>query len=254
MTYCLGIRTKDGLIAVADGRVTSGSQMATARKLTFAGGDPHRFCIMTSGLRSVRDKTIAYLRQDHDLHSPDSFPSLLDAVNAFTSCLRRVAKEDGEALLAGDLTFNLHAIIGGQLREDPEPSMFLIYPEGNWIQIDRRTPYLTIGSTSYGKPILDRALSFNTEMRHALKLAYLAFDSTRFSSTDVGYPLDMATFATETRTWRESQFQQDDLIDQRRWWNEHIKELAESMPDGPWVDRLIQSATDKVSPIRDPRR
>jgi len=228
--------------------------MATARKLTFAGGEPFRFCIMTSGLRSVRDKTIAYLRQDHDLNSPDCFASLLEAVNAFTVSLRRVAQEDGDALHAGDLTFNLHAIIGGQLREDPEPSMFLIYPEGNWIQVDRRTPYLTIGSTSYGKPILDRALSFETEIRHALKLAYLAFDSTRFSSTDVGYPLDMATFSSETRTWRETQFQQDDLIDQRRWWNEHIKQLAESMPDGPWVDKLVQSQSDKISPIREPRR
>lgn len=254
MTYCLGIRAIGGLIAVADGRVTSGSQMATARKLTLLGAEPYQFCFMTSGLRSVRDKTFAYLRQKHDLASPDCFPTLLDAVAAITKCLRRVAVEDREALEAGDLSFNLHAIIGGQLRDDEEPSMFLIYPEGNWIQIDERTPYLTIGSTAYGKPILDRGLSFETEMRHALKLAYLSFDSTRLSSTDVGYPLDIATFSADDRIWREAQFQQDDLIAQRRWWNEHIKQLAEAMPDGPWVRSLLPASEGNVSPLREPQR
>lgn len=254
MTYCLGVRINDGLIAVSDGRVTSGSQMATARKLTILGAEPFRFCVMTSGLRSVRDKTIAYLRQDHDLQSPDCFSSLLEAVNAFTVCLRRVASEDRDALEQGKLRFNLHAIIGGQLRDDREPSMFLVYPEGNWIQVDRRTPYLTIGATAYGKPILDRALRFESGMPYALKLAYLAFDSTRFSSTDVGYPLDMVTYSNVDRIWREVQFQQDDLIDQRRWWNEHIKALAESMPDGPWVDDLMAADAGKVSSIHDKQR
>ena len=254
MTYCLGIQTAGGLIAVADGRVTAGSQMASARKLTLLGASPYQFCFMTSGLRSVRDKTFAYLRKDHDLSSPDCFASLLEAVAAITECLRQVAIEDRDALESSDLSFNLHTIVAGQLRDDPEPSMFLVYPEGNWIQVDRRTPYLTIGSTSYGKPILDRALSFQTELRHALKLAYLAFDSTRLSSTDVGYPLDMATFSTADRTWREALFQQDDLIEERRWWNEHITQLAESMPDGPWTGSLLPAADGNVSPLRDPRR
>lgn len=70
MTYCLGIRTVDRLIALADERVTSGSQMATARKMSTIGSAPYQFCFMTSGLRSVRGKTIAYLGQDHSNISP----------------------------------------------------------------------------------------------------------------------------------------------------------------------------------------
>lgn len=247
MTYCVGIRVRQGLVALADGRVTTGSQMASARKVTLFGEDPHRFFIMTSGLRSVRDKVLAYLAHDRDLATDHSFARMLDAVGAFTDCLRRVAEEDEEALAKSELTFNLHAIIGGQLSQDRAPTMFLIYPEGNWIEVDERTPYLSIGATTYGKPILDRALSYDTEIRHALKLAYLSFDSTRFSSTDVGFPIDMLSYSVEDRRWREDHFAYDDLVDERQWWNRNITELAERMPDGPWARSLLAGSDDRVT-------
>lgn len=251
MTYCLGIRTSEGLIALADGRVTSGSQMAVARKVTMIGTEPHRFFLMTSGLRSVRDKVLAYLRREIDERPSKHFTSMLDAVTAFTGCLRTVAAEDREALAESDLTFNLHAILGGQLEDDPEPTMFLVYPEGNWIEVDRRTPYLSIGATAYGKPILDRALSYDTAMRHALKLAYLSFDSTRLSSTDVGFPIDLITYNTADRHWREQQFDYDDLMEQRQWWNRNITALAERMPDGPWMNELLPKDGQHLSVVKD---
>ena len=251
MTYCLAIRVKDGLIALADGRVTSGSQMAVARKLTMLGTEPHRYFLMTSGLRSVRDKVLAYLRQDI-AHLPSrNHDTMLDAVGGFAGCLRRVAEEDREALAASDLAFNLHAIIGGQLEGDAEPTMFLVYPEGNWIEVDRRAPYLSIGATAYGKPILDRALAYDTAMRHALKLAYLSFDSTRFSSTDVGFPIDLITYTNADRRWREQQFDYDDLVEQRLWWNKNITTLAERMPDGPWVKDLLPDSGQRLTVVKD---
>lgn len=251
MTYCLGIRTSEGLIALADGRVTSGSQMAVARKVTMMGTEPHRFFLMTSGLRSVRDKAVAYLRREIGLQTSLNFGSMLDAVTAFANCLRAVANEDREALAESDLSFNLHAIVGGQLEGDPEPVMYLIYPEGNWIEVDKRTPYLSIGATAYGKPILDRALSYETAMRHALKLAYLSFDSTRFSSTDVGFPIDLITYSAADRHWREQQFDYEDLVEQRQWWNHNITELAERMPDGPWMADLLPGNGRRLSVVKD---
>ncbi|NUB25695.1 peptidase [Azospirillum brasilense] len=239
MTYCLGIKTRDGLIGLSDGRITSGSQLSSARKVTMVGSGGDRFFILNSGLRSVRDKTLAYLRRDMSRRRGETYPTMLDALSAFTSCLRQVAAEDKESLEASKLAFNLHAIIGGQLAEDREPYMFLVYPEGNWIEVDERTPYLSIGATAYGKPILDRALSYNTDMQTALKIAYLSFDSTRFSSNDVGFPIDMVTFNAQERLWRQSNFDYDDLVEQRLWWNRNITELARRMPDGPWVDTLL---------------
>ncbi len=249
MTYCLGIKVKDGLIALADGRITSGTQVTAAQKLMMMESQGHRFFIMTSGLRSVRDKTLAYLRRtlSHERHQ--GFSSMLDAVNSFTTCLRQVAKEDREALEGSKLTFNLHALIGGQLLTDTEPHMFLIYPEGNWIEVDERTPYLSIGATGYGKPILDRALRFNTSMQMALKIAYLSFDSSRVSSSDVGYPVDLTTYTPIDRHWRQATFEYDDLVEQRQWWNRHITALSQGLPDSPWVTRLVPPSVIQTGPL-----
>jgi len=239
MTYCLGIKVQGGLIGLADGRITAGTQLSSARKITTITVDGQQLFIMSSGLRSVRDKTLAYLRQSLGRRVSHDRPSLMDVVAVFTECLRRVADEDREFLENSKLAFNLHALIGGQLSGDAEPGMYLIYPEGNWIEVDRRTPYLSIGATAYGKPILDRALRYETSLRTALKIAYLSFDSSRFSSADVGYPLDLITFDAASRTWREATFDYDDLIDQRQWWNRHITELAQHIPDQPWADALL---------------
>ena len=175
MTYCLGIKVRDGLIGLADGRITSGTQLTSARKVTLHGPNGSQFFIMTSGLRSLRDKAIAYLERDRRAAAVP-YATMLDAVGAYTQCLRRVIDEDRTALEHSHIAFNLHAIIGGQLAGDEEPTMFLVYPECNWIQVDERTPYLSIGVTGYGKPILDRALHYDTPLRTALKLAYLSFE------------------------------------------------------------------------------
>lgn len=241
MTYCLGIKTRYGLIGLSDGRITSGSQLSSARKVTMMGAGDNRFFILNSGLRSVRDKTLAYLRRDMERRA-SGYSNMLDAVAGFTKCLRQVAEEDREALAASKLSFNLHAIIGGQLADDREPYMFLIYPEGNWVEVDERTPYLSIGATAYGKPILDRALSYETDMQTALKIAYLSFDSTRVSSNDVGFPIDMMTYRNEGRVWRQSTFEYDDLSEERLWWNRNLTDLARRMPDGPWVENLVDQA------------
>lgn len=239
MTYCLAIKVQDGLVCLADGRITSGRQVTAARKVSLHGAAGAQFCIMTSGLRSLRDKTLAYLDRVLETRNGRAAAGLLDAVELYAKCLRRVAREDRAALKSSSLAFDLHSLIAGRLPDDKEPTIFLVYPEGNWIEVDPRTPYLSIGHTAYGKPILDRALSVETPLTTALKLAYLSFDSCRTSAADVGFPIDLLVLpATEPR-WREVHYDYDDLRDQRVWWNEHITRLADEMPDGPWVDALI---------------
>jgi putative proteasome-type protease len=238
LTYCLGIKVHEGLIGLADGRITSGSELTSARKVTLHGPNGSQFFIMTSGMRSLRDKALAYLERDRHAMAA-SYPTMLDAVQGYTKSLRQVIDEDKGAVERSHLLFNLHAIIGGQLSDDQEPTMFLVYPECNWIQVDERTPYLSIGVMAYGKPILDRALRYDTSLRTALKLAYLSFDSTRLSSSDVGFPLDLVTYHLQDRKWRERQFEDFDLREQGEWWNEHLTQLASTMPDGPWLDGLL---------------
>ena len=242
MTYCLAIKVRDGLVGLADGRITSGTQVSAARKLTLHGPKSAQFFIMTSGLRSVRDKTVAYLERDRR-DGKAEYSSMLDAVAAYTMYLRRVREEDKESLERSNLAFNLHTLIGGQLAKDSQPTVFLVYPEGNWIEVDERTPYLSIGITTYGKPILDRALRHETSLRNALKLAYVSFDSTRLSSSDVGFPIDVIAYSTSDQQWRERQYEYDDLREQSQWWNRHLTDLATALPDGSWVEGMLPAGS-----------
>jgi len=76
--------------------------------------------------------------------------------------MRAVARSDLEYLQDSNLKFNLHALIGGKLAEDRHSHVHLVYPEGNWIEVGERTPYQVIGEPPYGKPVLDRALDYDT--------------------------------------------------------------------------------------------
>jgi len=248
MTYCLAIKVADGLVCLADGRITAGTQVTTARKVEFIGPKEAPILTMTSGLRSLRDKTLAYMKRDIRATDNKPFPSMLDAVEAYCRCLRRVFDEDADDLKRSKLSFNLHAIVAGKLAEDEEPTAYMVYPEGNWIEIDRRTPYLSIGETSYGKPILDRALKSETDLNTAMNLAYLSFDSTRISAADVGFPIDVISYSNADNVWREAQYDYDDVLEQRRWWNENLTQLAMRMPDGPWRETLTPSKGD-VTPL-----
>ena len=250
MTYCLAIKVNDGLVCLADGRITAGTQATTARKVEIVGTGDARVLTMTSGLRSLRDKTLAYMKRDLKRGgSKQAFGTMLDAVQTYCNNLRRVFEEDSADLDRSNLKFNLHSIIAGKLPDDDEPTAFLVYPEGNWIEIDGRTPYLSIGETTYGKPILDRALSGKTDLKTATNLAYLSFDSTRISAVDVGFPIDLITYSNADGKWREAQYDYDDVLEQRRWWNENLTQLAMKMPDGPWGSTLIAPSADSASGV-----
>src|SRR5262245_22265196 len=195
MTFCLGMKVQGGLVGIADTRITSGAEYISARKLSVFQHSGHPLFVMTSGLRSVRDKVITYFEEALD-ESPTEFDRLHKAVNALAAQTRRVAAEDKEALENSKLAFNFHALVGGQMNHDREHKLYLLHPLGNWVEIGAGTPYCIIGETGYGKPILDRTLKYTDTMQLALKVGALAFDSTRISSTTVDFPLDVVIFET----------------------------------------------------------
>src|ERR1700748_3646202 len=114
MTYCLGIKLKSGLVAIADTRIASGTEATTAKKITIHNDEGHSLFLMTSGLRSVRDKAVTYFQEVLDETPGQNFNKLYKAVNAFGQQLRRVAEEDKVALEKAGLYFNLFTIVGGQ--------------------------------------------------------------------------------------------------------------------------------------------
>ena len=84
-------------------------------------------------------------------------------------------------------------ILGGQIKNQ-EPNLLLIYPEGNFIYVSQEKPYLQIGETKYGKPILDRMINQDTPIGDSARVALLSLDSTMRSDLTVGPPIDFVVY------------------------------------------------------------
>lgn len=237
MTFCLGIKLESGLLAIADTRITSGTEYITARKVTVHQSNKHSLFLMTSGLRSVRDKAVTYFEEvleQQDTH----FDKLYKAVNAFAGQVRRVAEEDGQALRNANIWFNLYALVGGQLENDKEHKLYMIYPEGNWVEAAESSPYYIIGATGYGKPILDRALRYSDPLDWALKVGYLSFDATRTSATDVAFPLDIVLYPRDSYRMAEHRYTEEDFREIADWWQEWIRRGVAEMPAN-WLEQIF---------------
>lgn len=198
----------------------------------------HSLFIMTSGLRSVRDKAITYFREV--LAEQDrSFNKLYKAVNAFGEQVKRVAQEDKTSITASGLNFNLHAIVGGQLEDDDEHKLYMLYPEGNWVEVDQGTPFKIIGNSGYGKPLLLRNLSYESSLQDALKIGFLSFDATRVSANDVDYPLDVVVYPKDSFHMTEYRLEKEDMEEVSHQWSALLSNSVRRVPNA-WMDPIFE--------------
>ena len=236
MTYCLGIKLKEGIVALSDTRITSGNETSTAEKYkVFTQGKQNIF-LMTSGLRSVRDKALTYFSEILN-EKLSEFEKLYQAVNAFGEQVKRVAKEDKKALTESGLQFNISTIVGGQLSNDKEHKLYRIYPEGNWIEIGSGYPFAIIGNSGYGTPVLRRTINYDSSIKFALKTGFLSFDSTRVSSNDVDFPIDVIIFKKDSHEIRVKRFQESELSSISKFWGEKLTKSVSEVPDD-WIDEI----------------
>lgn len=244
MTFCLGIRVEEGLVGVADTRILSGNEYLTAKKAVTYAGPGFSFFVMTSGLRSIRDKALMYFDEAF-ARDPQLRGHLFKIVNMFAEQVRRVAREDGEALHESKLKFNMYALIGGQTAGDRTHRLFLVYPEGNWVEVERETPYQIIGASGYGKPILERSVTAEDSILYAFKVAILAFDATRLCAADVDFPIDVLLYRKGSLAMVEHRFQRDDLREISEWWQERLRASVRDLPSD-WIDRAYSKLTQDV--------
>jgi putative proteasome-type protease len=246
MTFCVGLRVADGLVALADTQIVRGGEVSSKAKLSLHEHDGRCFFMMTSGLRSVRDKAVVRLDEQLATQTPPHL-RLHHVVTAFGDELKAVRAEDGPSLQDGGLRFNLHAIIGGQLADDDEPQLFMVYPEGNWVVATDDAPSFVIGRTSYGKPILDRLLQADTAMPQAVSLAFLAFDATRASVVDVEFPIDVVVL--QAGELREHRFTADDLSAASSFWHHQLRVALADLPTS-WAQPILGAAAHDGSEMR----
>ena len=238
MTYCLGIKVKEGLLAIADTRITSGTDTTIKKKITIEQKDKFSLFIMTSGLRSVRDKALVYFTE---LMETTEFNKLYKAVNAFGEQIKRVALEDKASLEKAGFKFDLNTIIGGQLSGDEEHKLFLLYPEGNWVELGQGAPYVIIGNSGHGKAILNRILDEDSSLKLSLKTGFLSFDSTRVSSNNVDFPIDVVLYRKDSFHIIEKRYEKKDLEYISTQWAEELKTALEHISE-EWMD----AAFDKM--------
>jgi putative proteasome-type protease len=234
MTFCLGITVADGLVGIADTRLLSGNECLVARKTATYQGPGFSFFIMTSGLRSLRDKILLRFEEAFAKETM-ARERLYKIVNLYAEQVRKVSAEDRQPLAESGLKFNCHSLIGGQGADDSAHRLFMVYPEGNWVEIGPDTPYQIIGASGYGKPILERSVHNKDSMLYAYKVGILAFDATRLCAADVDYPMDVLLYTKGSYEMVERRYQREDLLAISNWWQERMRQSVQDLP-AKWIE------------------
>ena len=169
-------------------------------------------------------------------------PSLYDAAVLLGRTVREVIERDADTNdRRNSVDFGANFLIGGQIKGEG-PRLFHVYPQGNFIEATEDTPYFQIGESKYGKPIIDRVVSYETTpLDEAAKCTLVSFDSTIRSNLSVGLPIDMLML-------RANQFEmamkpphrigRDDpyFLALRTGWSAGLRKVFDDLPNEPWFD------------------
>jgi len=198
MTYCGGILVRDGLVMFADTRTNAGvDNVSTFRKLhVFADPKRRLMAIATAGNLSISQSVLSVLSEGYDNTATGERETLMNAPTMFQAAqrighvVRNIHATEGKALEAADVASEVSFLFGGQIAGE-RMRLFMIYSAGNFIECTTDTPYLQIGEHKYGKPVLDRAVSYGMDLYDALKVGLVSIDSTMRSNLSVGMPIDL---------------------------------------------------------------
>ncbi|MEB3766344.1 proteasome-type protease [Acinetobacter sp. MD2] len=241
MTYCCALRLKDGLVFISDTRTNAGvDQISVFRKLYTFGVEQERFiAIQTAGNLATTQAVIGHLRNQITLNQEPNLYSV--------STMFEVAQLVGRTLrqIIADVTDNTQEqsnyycslLVGGQIG-DTELQLYNIYAQGNFICATKDTPFFQIGESKYGKPILDRALTYDMPLDEAVRCSLISFDSTLRSNVSVGLPLDLLVYKVDSlQVPKGKRITQD---------NEYFKEISRQ-----WSETLRRGLHEIPKPSED---
>ncbi len=234
MTYCVGLLLNEGMVLLSDTRTNAGlDNIATYRKMfVFEEPDERIIAIVTAGSLSVTQTTMAELSEAIDAEDATSetsimlAPTMLKVAEMIGNTLSRVRRTVDDKLATMRQGATASMIVAGQ-RRGGTMRLFLIYPEGNFIEATEDTPFLQIGEHKYGKPILDRIVRPETSLEDGQKAVLLSMDSTLRSNLSVGMPLDLAVIrANECRLGlrRRIEAGDDDFRQMSEAWSQALRD------------------------------
>ncbi|TXH06349.1 MAG: peptidase [Nevskiaceae bacterium] len=205
MTYCVAIKVDDGLVFASDTRTSAGvDDVRTYNKLhLFETTGQRVFVIQSAGNLATTQAVLNLIRRDlADPLAPVSLNSVRHMYDAadYVGNLSVRAQQDSANIgqyANSNVDYRTTLILGGQIMGE-EPALYLIYPEGNCIAASQEMPYLQVGESKYGKPILDRIIRSHITLEDAARCALVSLDSTMKSNLTVGPPLDLAILPRDT--------------------------------------------------------
>ncbi len=238
MTYCVGMVLDRGLVFMSDTRTNAGlDNISTFRKMTHWEVPGERvLTLMTAGNLATTQAVISIL--DERTKAPDDRePSLLKAPSMF-QCARIVADTLRDVIAKHSQcgqqasAFGATIILGGQIAGGPT-RLFLIYPEGNFIEAGDDTPFFQVGEMKYGRPILVRAYEPGMSFEEAMRLLLVSFDSTLKANLTVGLPFDYHLYAADSlNLGPRGRIEKDDAYFEQvsQGWGDALKSALTSLP------------------------
>ncbi len=251
MTYCVAIKLNAGLVFLSDSRTNAGlDQISTFRKMIIYEKPDDRFMVLLSAGNLSISQSVREILQVEQLKDPDGGPaitiwnakSMFEAARVLGAAIRRVHDRDAEDLKHAGVDFNVSLIFGGQIKGEGM-RLFQMYSAGNFIEATSETPYFQVGESKYGKPVLDRVITPDTQLDEAAKCALVSMDSTLKSNLSVGPPLDMVVY--EVNALRSDKvvcidFENPYFSMLHNTWGKKLREVFDSIEDPMWSDGETQ--------------
>ena len=240
MTYCVGMRLDRGLVFMSDTRTNAGvDDVSQVRKMRHWESPGERVITLLSAGNLATTQAVVSLLDERTKAPSERDPSILSAPSMFQiativgDTLREVIaglREDGQQEASS--AFRASLIVGGQIAGS-EPRLFLIYPEGNFIEAGDDSPFFQIGETKYGRPIIVRTFDPAMPFEDATRLLMVSFDSTIRSNLAVDLPLDLAVHERDAcRLGHTQRVEENDPYFRRisEQWSLSLREAVNRLP------------------------
>jgi putative proteasome-type protease len=242
MTYCVGMHLNKGLVMVSDSRTNAGvDHVATFRKMNvWCEPDERVILLMTAGNLAITQAVVNLLHESQDVlgeeHDIMTVPSMFAAARLVGKAVREVYRNDGDAMREQGIEFSPSLILGGQIK-GRAMRLFQVYAAGNFIEASADTPFFQIGEFKYGKPILDRALTAETELLDGVKMALVSMNSTMRSNISVGPPFDVAVYEKDScRIGETRRIEEHDpyFVEIGQRWSTALQDALHQLPNPDW--------------------
>jgi putative proteasome-type protease len=195
MTYCLAVKLGSGMLFASDSRTSASiDNIASFRKTHhFSIPGEREIFLLNAGNLGTTQEVISILHREIDQNADNNIlalDSLFDVARRIGDTIKAVMEHLPQSV-PGGVDFTCSFLVGGQIKNESQ-RLFMVYAQGNFIEATKDTPFFQIGESKYGKPMLDRVISYNTSISDALKCALVSFDATMRSNLSVGLPIDLS--------------------------------------------------------------